>query len=473
MEEKKENIDLNISKRNMDIAILKGLCSMPEYIVKVVGRLDEKHFVDNNTKYLFKVLNNVYTKNRSSIVTTGKIRQTTMVENNPGLSSLLSEIDSFPDFDKDYLSDQTDKFIKMRSIQDAFIKSYGLMEDVNSYNEILNNFKEAIVSGMSRDLGLEYFNTLSERYERKKVSSIGNVASGFIDIDNLLLETNHAYAPGTLNVFNGESNIGKSIWLGQIAINCLGQGKKVVIITLEMSEDLYASRIDANLAKTKSDELVSKEEMVKERIKFFQSTYQGSGLYIKQMPTGTASAYDIYRYIYDLKMTGFNPDVVIVDYLNLMKPVANYKGDGTYTRVKYIAEEVRAMAIELNVVVWSATQLNRSGYSAVPNASHTSESMGTVHTADFMLGIYQNPGDKEQGIMNGVVIKNRYGPNNIFLRFHIQYATLTITTITNGSGSVHTPTQRDIEVAGNIAAGIPSLEEDSLDSNDISRFLAG
>jgi replicative DNA helicase len=464
-----DEIKLNISDRNMDLALLKGLSTYPEYVTKVIGRLKEEHFADKNTKFLFKILNDIYSKNHASLVTTEQIRKSTLPESNPGLAAVLVEVDKFPSYDKDFLVEQTDNFIKMRSMQTAVIKSYDLIQDIDSYGKIEQYVKEALVSGMAGDLGLDYFGQIAERYARKKEALVGNISSGFPDIDNLLLETGHAFAPGTLNMFNGESNMGKSIWLGQVAINALGQSKNTVIISLEMSQDLYASRIDANIAKTPSDNLVSQENVVEARLTEFQKLHGGAKLFIKQMPTGTASALDIYRYLYDLKINGFEPDVVIIDYLNLMKPTSVNQGDGTYTRVKYIAEEVRALAVELQVVVWTATQLNRSGYSAVPDASHTSESMGTVHTADFMMGIYQEDQDKDQGIMKGVIIKNRYGPNNVFLRFHIYYMHLTISP---GNSTGFQPSERDREIANNISQDIPpGIEDNDQSEADITAFL--
>ena len=158
------------------------------------------------------------------------------------------------------------------------------------------------------------------------------------------------------------------------------QGKKVVLISLEMSQDVYASRIDANLTGITTTQLLEQRETVRDQLTRVHQVHQGSQLIIKEMTIGVTTASDVATFIHNLKLQGFNPDIVVVDYINLMSSTRGNKQAGMYERVKLCAEELRAVAQYFDIVIWTATQLNRTGYGIVPRAEHTSESMGLVHT---------------------------------------------------------------------------------------------
>jgi archaellum biogenesis ATPase FlaH len=216
----------------------------------------------------------------------------------------------------------------------------------------------------------------------------------------------------TLNICLAGTNVGKSLFLCDLAANYLGQGKNVLYITLEMAEERIAERIDANMMNRPVDDLpfMSKELYLKQIEKINQRA-KGGRLIIKEYPTATAHVGNFRFLLNELKLKKqFEPDAIFIDYLNICASARVKANAGLYEMVKGIAEELRGLAVEYCVPVWSATQLNRAGFaSSDPDLTNTSESFGLPATADFMFALINS---EELSGMNQLlvkVLKNRYG----------------------------------------------------------------
>ncbi len=199
----------------------------------------------------------------------------------------------------------------------------------------------------------------------------------------------------SLYVFAGESNVGKSIFLGNIACNIASQGKTVLVISLEMSEMIYARRLSSNITRIPMKELKSASQSLSEQIKSYNNGKPDSKILIKEFPPSTITPQNIQGYITEIKNRGIKVDAVVLDYLNLLK---SPYGDNSYERVKHVAEGIRALSYVFECPFISATQLNRSGYDE----------------------------DKELGIVKMGMMKNRYGSNYGFTALRLNYDTLTI-----------------------------------------------
>jgi archaellum biogenesis ATPase FlaH len=232
------------------------------------------------------------------------------------------------------------------------------------------------------------------------------------DLEFFNMITKDGITPKTLNVVMAGTGVGKSLFLCHHAAHCLKQNLNVLYITCEMAEERIAERIDANFLDVNLDDLKDLTKQVYE--KKIESAAAGvSGkLIIKEYPTGVANA-NHFRFLLDeLKLKKkFRPDIIFVDYLNICSS-SRHKGSknvNSYEYVKSIAEELRGLAIEYNVPLFTATQTNRAGYSNTDvDLENTSESFGLPATSDFMFALIST---EELDELNQIMVKqlkNRY-----------------------------------------------------------------
>jgi hypothetical protein len=232
---------------------------------------------------------------------------------------------------------------------------------------------------------------------------------------------NHRYY--TNNVESHNTGVGKSLFMCHVAASCLTQNYNVLYITLEMSEEKIAERIDANLLNVTLDDLMNMpKDMYERRMQKLQEKVKGK-LIIKEYPTASANPAHFRALINDLALKkNFRPDIIFIDYLNIcasarIKAGANVN---SYTYIKAIAEELRGLAVENNVPIVSATQTTRSGFSnSDPGLEDTSESFGLPATADFMFALVSNEELQQLNQMLVKQLKNRYNDPNLHKRFTI------------------------------------------------------
>jgi replicative DNA helicase len=241
------------------------------------------------------------------------------------------------------------------------------------------------------------------------------------DLDMFNKITKGGLSRKTLNIALAGTGVGKSLFMCHVAAGALTAGRNVLYITMEMSEERIAERIDANLLNLTMDELkVVDKDIFENRIDKLKKKTQGK-LIVKEYPTASAHAGHFRALLEELKLKReFTPDIVFIDYLNIcssqrMKAGANVN---SYTFVKAIAEELRGLAVEYNVPIVSATQTTRSGYgSSDPGLEDTSESFGLPATADFMFALVSS---EELENLNQIIVKqlkNRYNDPNYYKRF--------------------------------------------------------
>jgi len=180
------------------------------------------------------------------------------------------------------------------------------------------------------------------------------------------------------------------------------------VISLEMSENVYASRFDAHISDSNINRLRENGSAVVSRINDFYSKHPDAKLFIKEYPPRSVRVSDIQIYLDNLIAAGNTFDVIVIDYLNLILP--NRSRDNMYQDVMDVAEKLRAISYIYEVPVVTATQANSEGMNnADIGMEHVSESRGIAHTVDFLAGLYQMDEDRENGIINMRIIKNRLG----------------------------------------------------------------
>lgn len=324
-------------------------------------------------------------------------------------NSVISEcIFSKFDIDETCIKTNIVNYIKTRS---TFFAIFDNAQDIEKRNDISKCLKrlEAINTiSFDEGLGFNYFNDLAKHEEYIKAPE-SRLSMGLRWLDEI---TNGGLLKDgkCLGVFMAQPGLGKSLLLANVAYRLLKQDKTVVIISCEMSENVYGRRIDSLISNDCIDTLQYTYESTFAKIRHFKELHPNATLCIKEYPPRTIRSIDIKLYIDSLIAKGIKPDCIIVDYLNLVLPNNESTGDTTYAKVLQAGENLRALSYIYSCPVLTATQTNSEGINnGDVGLQHTSESRGTGHTGDLILALYQLEDDIENGIINVKILKNRLG----------------------------------------------------------------
>ena len=319
-----------------------------------------------------------------------------------------------------WLVDQTEKFCKDKAVYNAIMESIHIIDgksNSKTENAIPNILSDALSVSFDTHIGHDYLEDSEERYEfyHKVESKIA------FDLEFMNLITKGGTPAKTLNIIMAGTGVGKSLFMCHHSAACLAQNKNVLYITCEMAEEKIAERIDANLMDITMDDLHALPyEMYQKKLENATRGISGK-LIIKEYPTATANANHFRILIEELKLKKqFTADIIFIDYLNICAS-SRLKANGganSYTIIKSIAEELRGLAVENNVPIFSATQVNRSGFTNSDfGLEDTSESFGLPATADFMIALIAT---EELDELNQVLVKqlkNRYNDTVVNRKF--------------------------------------------------------
>ena len=311
----------------------------------------------------------------------------------------------------DWLLDQTEKFCQEKAIYNGIMQSIQILDDKTgerAKGSIPKILSDALGVSFDTSIGhdfLEDSNTRFEFYHTKEVRIP-------FDMDYFNKITGGGLPRKTLNIALAGTGVGKSLFMCHCASANLLGGLNVLYITLEMSEEKIAERIDANLLDIPMSELGTiPKDMYERRVAKLKSKAKGK-LIIKEYPTACAGSGNFRHLLNELKLKkNFIPDVIYIDYLNICMSSRLKAGNNinSYTYVKAIAEELRGLAVEFNVPVISATQTTRSGYSSSDvGLEDTSESFGLPATADLMFALIATDELAEQNQIMVKQLKNRF-----------------------------------------------------------------
>ena len=405
-----------------EINILSSLLNNPEYTAKVLPFIKEAYFTNDAYKLLFKQIYR-YIDKYSAVPTTGilaieianipAVSEATMKQLEGVLNSLTAEVFPLP-----WLLEFTESWCKQAAVYNALLKAIEIHEDSSKIpiSSIPDLLQDALSVSFDNSVGIDYLKSADDRHDFfNKVEE--NKIPLNLDIFNKI--TKKGFAPKSLNLVLGSSGTGKSIFLTNYAASSLSYGKNVLFITLEMSAENIAQRIDANLLDVNINDLYSKDKSnFVDSITKLQSKTNGE-LYIKEYPIATSHAGHFKILLNDLKIKKkFIPDVIIIDYLNICASSRVAPGSPAYVVVKSIAEELRALAVECNVPLVSAIQLNRSGVNNnEPDMSNIADSYGIALTADFIAALVSTPELQQLNQLLCVQVKNRYNALDYYKKF--------------------------------------------------------
>ena len=325
--------------------------------------------------------------------------------------------------DDKWLIDTTEKWCQDRAIYLAIMESISIIDGKHEQltkGALPDLLTKALGVGFDLKVGHDYVENAGERYEFYHTEEDRLP----FDLEYFNSITKGGVPRKTLNIALAGTGVGKSLFMCHVASSALVQGYNVLYITMEMAEERIAERIDANLLDVPIDQL---DKLPKNTfsLKVQDIARKTSGkLIIKEYPTGSAHAGHFRALLNELKLKRqFEPDLIFIDYLNICAS-SRMKGMGgainSYSYIKAIAEELRGLAVEFDLPIFSATQTTRSGYSNSDiGLEDTSESFGLPATADLMFAIMSSEELERCGQLKIKQLKNRYNDPTIHKRFVI------------------------------------------------------
>ena len=329
----------------------------------------------------------------------------TEIENDILKATILEQLkDVFRFMESDdltFVKDEILKFCKNQEIKQAIMDSVSLLKHGN-FDEIKTKIDSAMKAGADTNIGLEYVTDVAARYNE---AARHTITTGWDVIDDLM---DGGLAPGELGVVMAPAGIGKSWLLINIGAHAVKAGKTVIHYTLELNENYVGQRYDSVLTGIPAQNLKNYREDIEAKM----LTLKGD-LIVKYYPTKSVGVMGLKAHIEKTIMLGKKPDLVIVDYGDLLK--VNIKKD-KHEALEDLYEELRGMAGEYAIPVWTASQAGRSALEDdIIEADKIASSYGKVMVADFLMSLSRKVEDKMSGTGRGHVIKNRFGPDGITL----------------------------------------------------------
>ena len=321
---------------------------------------------------------------------------------NAATNASLTHIPEINQGHLDWFMAEFENFTKRQELERAILKSADLLEK-GDYDPVEKLIKDAVQISLQKDMGTDYFENPSERIN-KYFNSGGQVSTGWPTLDRVLYG---GFSRGELNIFAGGSGSGKSLVMMNIALSWLQTGLSGVYISLELSEELCSLRTDAMLTSMSTKDIRKDISTAELKVKLVGKK---AGQYrVKSLPA-QSNVNDIRSYLKEVQIkTGIKVDFVMVDYLDLLMPVsAKVSPNDLFVKDKYVSEELRNLARELNVLFVTASQLNRGAVDEVEfDHSHISGGISKINTADNVFGIFTSRAMKERGRYQIQVMKSR------------------------------------------------------------------
>jgi replicative DNA helicase len=337
--------------------------------------------------------------------------------------SYINNVDTSTVGNTDYMLDLVENFAKKEAMKAAIADSISLIKE-NRMDEVEALVKKALLINRDVDTGQDYFRDVMGRWDRIFNKKQEEKYKTFLPGINKSLEG--GLGSKELAMVVAPPGVGKSLFLVNQGVHSMIEGRKVLYISLEMSEDKIAQRFDSVMTLMPQFKLKdpANQLTVKERLEMFKKEFPGSELVIKEFPTGQASINTIRNLLVQLKnYDEFEPDLLIVDYLELLRPTREIQQE--YQAQQKIAEELRGVAMEYGLLTWTATQTNRQGRMVkIITDAELGDSYGKIRTCDFAMSLNQSEEEFDEGKMRAYVIKSRNGRPRFTVPMEVDYGTL-------------------------------------------------
>ena len=410
---------------SLEFTILKNLVNNDEYRRQVYPYLKKAYFENHEVQLLYGLISEFISKyekcpTKESLHVDLQNTKSLSESDFQNVSTLIAKLNE-EKVDQQWLVDSTEEWCRNRAIYLSLLESIKIADgndDEKEMGAIPSILQDAIAVSFDNRIGHNYLEDFSERFD-----SYTRVESKIaFDLQMFNKITKGGLVNKSLNVALAGTGVGKSLFMCHVAASCLLQGKNVLYITCEMSEEKIAERIDANLLGIPIQDLASlPRQMFENKVANLSKKTNGK-LIIKEYPTASAHVGHFRSLLNDLSLKrSFRPDIIFVDYLNICTS-QRFKASfvNSYTLVKGIAEELRGLAVVYIVPIVSASQTSRCGYgSSDVDITDTSESFGLPATADLMFALISTEESEQLGQILVKQLKNRYNDLTVNKRFAV------------------------------------------------------
>ena len=414
---------MSIADSEMSRLVLGNIVTNALYAKKVVPYIEESFFADATEKAIAKVIKGFFDEH-AAIPNSKEV--VIMLKDLTYVNQLDKAVinDVFSDgtniTSQDWLSDQTERFIRRRRVSNAFELTYGQFEGGEAIEDFSDVFRDALAFHFDDSIGHSLVDQALDRWEL--YTSDEDRLSMYLDMLDLV--TNGGVPKATLNCFLAGTGVGKSLVMCDMAAKAALNGEFVVYISMEMADLRLAERLEANLMDVplnKLKHLSQQEFTVKQQIYVNKMKKSGGDVIFKQYPTSGAHAGHFRNLLTDIhNKKGRMPDRLFIDYLNICDSARSASGDNSYTKIKNIAEELRGLAVEFDVPIFTATQTNRGGQASTDlSFEDVSESHGLAATVDLLIGLISTEEWEACGKLMMSQVKNRYGDVNYYKKFMV------------------------------------------------------
>lgn len=298
----------------------------------------------------------------------------------------------------EYITDEVEKHCQVSAMRNAILTGADILgededEGLPDFGKINNLVRNALLVSIDKDMGISYFDDPAIRLMQMQ-EHVDNTSSGYPSLDMITDKCRR----GELVLFAGASGSGKSVMLANIARNMMEQGKRGVIISLELGGDLISKRMDSIMTGIDTKEIYNSINDIVDILDTKKKTY--GELYVKKMPVKSTSN-DIRAYLSEFEIQfGYKPDFICVDYLDRMG--TNEKNNGNAFEVDDAkTEELREIGVDYNAFLFSASQLNRDSVDTTHKThAHIAGGLSKINVSDIVWAIIRN----EEEIDNNEII---------------------------------------------------------------------
>jgi replicative DNA helicase len=399
-----ENID-NLAKygQSFQTKIISALLSDKKFIDVVYDIIDPNYFENESNKWIVKKVIEYYTEFKSYPpldyfkVETSKISddiiKTSIIDQLRHAKSLVGNVDT------DYIQKEFIAFCKNQHLKSAILKAVDLLK-LGKYDAIKDLVDSAMKVGDQTDLGTNYKDDFEERYEEINRNTVG---TPWAVINDLM---DGGLGPGELGVIVGGPGAGKTWLLSIIGAFAVKAGLKVLHYSHELSELYVTRRYDTIMSGIPTTDLAERKMEVKSIVKGLKGELQ-----VKYFPP-KISVNKFHSHIEKMSANGFKPDLVIIDYADLLR--SSTKSDSKYDDQGEVYIDLRVMASELEVPIWTASQVNREGSnSEIIEGDKIADSFAKMMNADFAMSWSRRSKDKLNNTARCHIMKNRFGPDGM------------------------------------------------------------
>ena len=412
--------------RDYQLKLLSYMLADQDFQEVAIGALQAEDFSDRSLQWFFDTMKD------SSYRLTKTTIQEQMIKAAKAKVINADELDKYMDtyalvsippvpVEEEHLQDTLGKFIRAQATKRALVEAWNLQKE-GKYDVIADLMHEATNQGVNiMDSGYDYFAKLQERTAARESCEYENrLSTGMPVLDDVLYGGLRAKQMGLII---GGTGRGKSIFLEWLGKSALIMGKKVLYITLELSKEEVAERYDALFAQIKINELKVYNQEVFDAIEPLTSLHRGT-LKIKEWPALGASPNTIRTYLRRLAGQGYVPDLILIDYLDLVLSPRTYHS--SHEELDAITKSLHGISKEFNTAIWTATQLNRGGLAMeTPDETSVAGAVNKLFTVDVAMFLACTSEERENQEMRIIVSKNRNGPAPRTIRIDTDYARMT------------------------------------------------